>query len=261
MADALQLDVAGRQVRISSPDKVYFPQRGYTKRDVVEYYLAVGDGILRALHHRPTTLQRFPGRASTARCSSRSGSRARRTAVDRDRADHVSQRPAAPTSCARPTWPTWSGRRSWARSCSTRGRCGLPMSDHPDELRIDLDPQPGTDFADAVEAAPAASGRSSPSWAGPAGRRPPAAGACTSTCGSQPAVDVRAGAPGGDRVRPGGRAAPARPGHHRVVEGGARREGVRRLQPDGPGPHDRLRVLAAGQRRGPPSRRRSPGTS
>src|SRR5438132_101296 len=60
MGDAMELDVAGRTVRVSSPDKVYFPQRGFTKRDVVEYYVSVGDGIFRALRERPTTLQRFP---------------------------------------------------------------------------------------------------------------------------------------------------------------------------------------------------------
>ena len=59
-ANALELDIAGRTVRVSSPDKVCFPERGFTKRDVVDYYVAVGDGIMRALRERPTTLQRFP---------------------------------------------------------------------------------------------------------------------------------------------------------------------------------------------------------
>src|SRR6476660_9179297 len=60
MGEAVQIEVAGHSVRISSPDRVVFPQRGFTKADVVGYYLAVGDGILRALRERPTTLQRFP---------------------------------------------------------------------------------------------------------------------------------------------------------------------------------------------------------
>ena len=59
-APALELDVAGQTVRLTSPDKICFPGAGYTKRDLFEYYLAVGDGITRALRHRPTTLQRFP---------------------------------------------------------------------------------------------------------------------------------------------------------------------------------------------------------
>ena len=47
-ATAEEHEIAGRTVRLSSPDKVYFPERGYTKRDVFEYYRAVGDGIFRA---------------------------------------------------------------------------------------------------------------------------------------------------------------------------------------------------------------------
>src|SRR5262245_45826757 len=61
MGDAVELEVAGRTVKVSSRDRVCFPTRGFTKRDVGDYYLAVGDGILRALRERPTTLQRFPG--------------------------------------------------------------------------------------------------------------------------------------------------------------------------------------------------------
>src|SRR5919112_5225440 len=55
-----EFDIAGHTVRLTSPDKICFPRRGYTKRDVFQYYLAVGDGIMRALGNRPTTLQRFP---------------------------------------------------------------------------------------------------------------------------------------------------------------------------------------------------------
>ena len=46
---ATELEVAGHTVRVSNPDKIYFPDRGFTKLDVVQYYLHVGDGILRAL--------------------------------------------------------------------------------------------------------------------------------------------------------------------------------------------------------------------
>lgn len=60
MSDAIELEVEGRVVRISNPDRVYFPARGETKLDLVEYYLAVGDGIVNALRERPTMLHRFP---------------------------------------------------------------------------------------------------------------------------------------------------------------------------------------------------------
>src|ERR1017187_7574582 len=59
-SDAVALEVAGRTVRISSPDRVYFSARGETKLDLARYYLSVGDGIVRALRDRPCMLHRFP---------------------------------------------------------------------------------------------------------------------------------------------------------------------------------------------------------
>jgi DNA ligase D len=57
---AVELDVGDHTVRISNPDRVYFPARGHTKLDLANYYLAVGDGIVRALRERPCMLHRFP---------------------------------------------------------------------------------------------------------------------------------------------------------------------------------------------------------
>jgi DNA ligase D len=59
-APAVELEVEGRSVRISNPDRVYFPDLGATKLDLVEYYLAVGPGIVNALRERPCMLHRFP---------------------------------------------------------------------------------------------------------------------------------------------------------------------------------------------------------
>src|SRR3979490_2858394 len=53
------LDVGGREVPISNPDKVFFPKTGHTKLDVVRYYLAVADGALRAVRDRPMALKRY----------------------------------------------------------------------------------------------------------------------------------------------------------------------------------------------------------
>src|SRR5207302_5097172 len=61
MSDAVELTVGGRTVRISSPDRVYFSARGETKLDLANYYISVGDGIVRALRERPCMLHRFPG--------------------------------------------------------------------------------------------------------------------------------------------------------------------------------------------------------
>jgi hypothetical protein len=52
----VELDVGGRTVKVTNPDKVYFAERGETKLDHVEYYIAVGEGIVRALYERPTQL-------------------------------------------------------------------------------------------------------------------------------------------------------------------------------------------------------------
>ncbi|MFE9580280.1 non-homologous end-joining DNA ligase [Nocardia sp. NPDC006044] len=59
-AAAIELDVGDRTIRISNPDRVYFPETGATKLDLVQYYLSVGDGIVRALRDRPCMLHRFP---------------------------------------------------------------------------------------------------------------------------------------------------------------------------------------------------------
>ena len=57
---AVELEVGDRTVRVSSPDRVYFPARGETKLDLARYYLSVGDGIVRALRERPCMMHRFP---------------------------------------------------------------------------------------------------------------------------------------------------------------------------------------------------------
>ncbi len=59
-AEPVDLEVGARVVRLTSPDRVYFPARGWTKLDLARYYLAVGDGIVRALRERPCMLHRFP---------------------------------------------------------------------------------------------------------------------------------------------------------------------------------------------------------
>src|ERR1700759_1210411 len=60
MGAAVEVQVGTRTVRISNPDRVYFPARGETKLDLVRYYLSVGDGIVRALRERPCMMHRFP---------------------------------------------------------------------------------------------------------------------------------------------------------------------------------------------------------
>ena len=57
---AVEIEVGQRVVRISNPDRVYFPATGATKLDLVRYYVSVGDGIVNALRERPCMLHRFP---------------------------------------------------------------------------------------------------------------------------------------------------------------------------------------------------------
>ncbi len=152
MADVVQIEVADRTVRLTSPAKVYFPQRGYTKRDVVEYYLAVGDGIFRALRERPTTLQRFPeGIEGEMFFQKRVPTRGVPPWLDTAQIAFPSGRKAdelCPTDLAHVIWAAQMGTIVFHPWPVRRQHV-----DNPDELRIDLDPQPGTDFADAAEAA------------------------------------------------------------------------------------------------------------
>jgi DNA ligase D len=151
-AAAEELEIAGHTVRLTSPDKICFPRPGYTKRDVFEYYLAVGDGIMRALGDRPTTLQRFPdGIDGEMFFQKRIPTRGVPDWVRTARIKFPSMRTAdelCPADLAHVAWAAQMGTvvfHPW----SVRGSA----VDNPDELRIDLDPQPGLDFGDVVSAA------------------------------------------------------------------------------------------------------------
>ncbi|MCW4355887.1 DNA polymerase domain-containing protein [Hoyosella sp. YIM 151337] len=152
---AEMLDVGGTQVRLSNPDKIYYPRLGAsggTKRHLVEYYRAMADisgqgPILAALRDRPTNLQRFPDGVE--------GEEIYQKRVPARRPDHVK-------SCT-VTFP--SGRTAealrvtaaadvvWAANLGTITFHPWPVlctdTDRPDELRVDLDPQPGTGFSEA----------------------------------------------------------------------------------------------------------------
>ncbi|MFF1374770.1 non-homologous end-joining DNA ligase [Streptomyces sp. NPDC058308] len=148
---AVQIDTGEREVRLSSPDRVVFPERGFTKLDLAEYFVAVGPGILRALRNRPTTLQRYPDGAA--------GEFFYQKRVPKNHPDWI---PTATISfpsgrTADEMCPTEVAAVIWAAQYNTLTFHPWPVRsddlDHPDELRIDLDPQPGTDYADAVRAA------------------------------------------------------------------------------------------------------------
>ena len=145
MDDALVLDVGGRDVRVSHPGKVLFPDKGWTKLDVVEHFLACWEGALRGVQGRPTVLKRWPqgiegepffqkrapkpapvdhGYATVRFPSGRSAD----LLVPRHPADVIYM---AQLDCIDLNpWPVRA-----------------EDVDHPDELRVDLDPGPGVSFA------------------------------------------------------------------------------------------------------------------
>jgi bifunctional non-homologous end joining protein LigD len=145
------IQVAGHEVTISNPDKVYFPRAGHTKLDLVNYYLAVADGALRGVRGRPMALKRF---------------------VDGAEGEPFFQK-RAPDN--RPAWIRTaeltfpSGRTAdevvlddaaglaWVVNLGCIDLNPHPVRsddlDHPDELRVDLDPVPGVPWSQVREVA------------------------------------------------------------------------------------------------------------
>ena len=238
----IEIEVGERLVKVTNPDKVLFPAAGHTKRDLVGYYLSVGEGIVRALRERPTQLRRFPDGIEGEQIYQKRVPEKRPEWIEAARVTFPSGRHAdelCVTELAQVAWAAnlavidfhpWPSRRA--------------DTEHPDELRIDIDPQPGTDFGDGKAVAaivrevlaeigytgwPKTSGnrgihiacRIEPQWEFPVVRRAALAFARE--------IERRA---------PGSR-------HDGVVEGGAGREGVHRLQPERARPHDRLGLLGA----------------
>jgi DNA ligase D len=163
-APAVEVEAAGRMVRVSSPDRVYFPERGWTKLDLVTYYLSVGDGILGALRDRPTTLERWPsGVHEGVKMATRTDPRGDafyQKRVPQGAPDYVrTARIAFPSGrTADEVAPSELAVVAWAANLGTITFHPWPVRagdvERPDQLRIDLDPQPGTDFSDAARVAP-----------------------------------------------------------------------------------------------------------
>ena len=153
--DVVMLQVPGpdgdREVRLTSPDKVVFPALGITKREVVEYYLAVGEPMARALRDRPTNLKRFNSGVEGEPFFVK---RVPKGAPDWVRTCTVtfpSGRTAQSVSITEPAVIAWAANLNTLDFHPWPVRCA--DTERPDELRIDLDPQPGTDFADAAAVA------------------------------------------------------------------------------------------------------------
>jgi DNA ligase D len=166
-SDATFLDAGGRELRVSSPDRVIFPATErtgeVTKLQIVEYYVAVEDGIMRALRERPTTLERWPkGVRPGMKLTTREGDKGEafyQKRVPKGAPDYLETcRIQFPSGRhADEICPTEIAVVAWCGHMGTITFHPWPVRrddvEHPDELRIDLDPQPGTDFEDAVRIA------------------------------------------------------------------------------------------------------------
>lgn len=149
-AAAEELDVDGIAVRLTSPDRMYFPKLGShgTKRRLVEYYFAVAGGpMLTALRDRPTHLQRFPDGVDGEQIYQKRIPRHRPDYLQTCRVTFPSGRMADALKVTHPAAIVWAAQMGTITLHPWQVRC--PDTEHPDELRIDLDPQPGTGFVEA----------------------------------------------------------------------------------------------------------------
>jgi DNA ligase D-like protein (predicted polymerase) len=150
-SERVTLDVAGREVAITNPGKIYFPEAGITKLEVVRYYLAVAEGALRGAGGRPNVLVRYPGGIHDESFYQKRAPRARPDWIEVVSLAFPSGRLAeevVPRDAAALAWMTNLG-------CLELHPHPVRVEDldHPDELRIDLDPVPGVEWPQLVAVA------------------------------------------------------------------------------------------------------------
>ncbi len=140
-ADDERLVVGGREVTISNPRKVLVPQAGYTKLDLVRYYLAIADGALRGAGGRPNVLVRYPDGIGGEFFYQKRAPRSRPDWIDVITLRFPSGR------AAEEVVPRDAAALAWMANLACLELHPHPVRaedlDHPDELRVDLDPVPG----------------------------------------------------------------------------------------------------------------------
>jgi DNA ligase D-like protein (predicted polymerase) len=145
------LAIAGRDVILSNPDKVLFPEAGYTKRDLVQYYIAVADGALRGSGGRPNVLVRYPNGIHGDFFFQKRAPDARPPWIDVVTIRFPSGRTASELV------PRDAAALVWMANLACLELHPHPVRaddlEHPDELRIDLDPVPGVDWRQIREVA------------------------------------------------------------------------------------------------------------
>jgi DNA ligase D len=143
----VDVEVGDRVVRVTNPDRVYFSASGATKLDVARYYLAVGDGILRALRERPCMLHRFPEGTDGERIYQKRLPAGAPPWIETARVEFPSGRSANELCVTELASVVWAVQMSTVEFHPWHSR--RADTERPDELRVDLDPQPGTGLAEA----------------------------------------------------------------------------------------------------------------
>jgi bifunctional non-homologous end joining protein LigD len=150
-ARATILEIAGRQVSISNPDKVFFPRTGHTKLDLVRYYLAVAEGAIRGVYGRPMALKRFPNGAEGVPFFQKRAPETRPDWIETVELSYPSGRTASEIVIRD------AAQLAWIVNLGCIDLNPHPTRaediDHPDELRVDLDPVRGVGWPQVREVA------------------------------------------------------------------------------------------------------------
>jgi DNA ligase D len=150
-SDAEVLELAGREIKITSPGKVLFRERGETKLDLVRYYAAVEEPLMRAMGGRPVLMQRFPQGAGGPSFFQKRVPESTPEWLETTTVQTVNGTPSRALVAADVAHVAWAVNLACLGFHVWPNRAEDP--DHADELRLDLDPQPGTGFAEARNAA------------------------------------------------------------------------------------------------------------
>lgn len=143
--EPVELTVGDRTVRISNPDRVYFSARGETKLDLVNYYISVGEGIVRALYERPCMLHRFPRGVGDKKVHQKRVPSGAPPWIETVRIDFPRYGRHADELCVtEPAHVIWAVQMSTVEFHPWNSR--RADVERPDEWRIDIDPMPDCDF-------------------------------------------------------------------------------------------------------------------
>lgn len=150
-AKAVIVEAAGREVTVSNPDKVFFPRTGHTKLDLVRYYLSVADGALRGVAGRPMALKRFVNGAEGQAFFQKRAPEKRPDWISTVELKFPSGRTASEIVVEDAAGLAWVANLG----CIDLNPHPIRASDleHPDELRVDLDPVPGVEWAQIMDVA------------------------------------------------------------------------------------------------------------